>query len=78
MPIFAFAGVEAALEHMLPRRGQGQLQHFAHGLRLAVSAIDEFEDAAERPKARESSERDKEPQRQGKRERDTEHLEGDA
>ena len=49
MPIFAFAGVEAALEHMLPGRGQGQLQHFAHGLRLAVSAIDEFEDAAERP-----------------------------
>ena len=49
MPIFAFAGVEAALEHMLPGRGQRQLQYFAHGLWLAVSAVDELEDAAERP-----------------------------
>ena len=49
MPIFAFASVEAALEHMLPGRGQRQLQYFAHGLWLAVSAVDELEDAAERP-----------------------------
>ena len=44
-----FASVEAALEHMLPGRGQRQLQYFAHGLWLAVSAVDELEDAAERP-----------------------------
>ena len=49
LPIFASAGVEAALEHVPPGRGQGQLQHFAHGLGLAVSAVDKLEDAAERP-----------------------------
>ena len=60
------------------RQGKVDKEQLQHERRAAHDPDVDFEDAAERPKVRKPSERDKEPQRQGKRERDTENLEGDA